>query len=436
MSLEIHTDEEENPDIRYSDETIEIMSDPPNWIMRWGISVYFLALGILLVISSIIKYPELVNAQLRITTANAAKAIIPKVTGKAFKILVKENQVVKKDQPLIFLESTGDHQEVLNLIRKLKSLQALKAASVTALKEILVDQSVHKYGELQLYVEIFSKNYLSYLATLDNGLNRRRKSIIKNELYHLEEHEKLLIKQKELLLKDLKIAEDDYLMHQKLTKDQAETAAELRVSESNLLTKRNSLLQLDRNMLTERNTYMEKEREGLEINNELTEQRIKFTEALNSLISQAEDWKNRFILSAPNTGKVNFVDQIQENKILEEGKVALYINPHDKEYLGEIAIGQHDIGRIRPNMDVIIKLQGYPFEEYGVVKGLINNISNVPREDGSFLAMVRITGVENNSNNSQVELKEGMLADAQIITRNVSVFKRITNRIIKAVDAR
>jgi hypothetical protein len=45
-----------------SEEVQEIISHMPNWIVRWGITVIFASLVVLLSISWFIKYPDILTA--------------------------------------------------------------------------------------------------------------------------------------------------------------------------------------------------------------------------------------------------------------------------------------------------------------------------------------------------------------------------------------
>ena len=45
-----------------SSEVNEVLSQPPSWLVRWGITVFFFVLLILLGVSGFVEYPDLVKA--------------------------------------------------------------------------------------------------------------------------------------------------------------------------------------------------------------------------------------------------------------------------------------------------------------------------------------------------------------------------------------
>jgi len=63
-----------NNEIRIlSNEVQVIISHKPNWIVRNGISLFFLIIVILIAFTFIISYPDIVNAKATFTSINAPK---------------------------------------------------------------------------------------------------------------------------------------------------------------------------------------------------------------------------------------------------------------------------------------------------------------------------------------------------------------------------
>ena len=70
----------ENLNLR-SEEVQEILTNPPVWIVRWGITLIFVFTFILLSLSFIIKYPDFVSAKVLITTEQPTEKIIARNSG-------------------------------------------------------------------------------------------------------------------------------------------------------------------------------------------------------------------------------------------------------------------------------------------------------------------------------------------------------------------
>ena len=91
-----------------SSEVNEVLSQPPSWLVRWGITVFFFVLLILLGVGWFVEYPDLVKANLRVVAVNFPKAVNAKSEGVVMKLFVKDGMNVTQGQRLAYLESTAN----------------------------------------------------------------------------------------------------------------------------------------------------------------------------------------------------------------------------------------------------------------------------------------------------------------------------------------
>lgn len=70
---------------------------------------------IVLLISRLIQYPDLIYNTAKLTSTNAPKEIICKTDGKLISLNITEGQVVKPGELLGFIESTASQPEVIEL---------------------------------------------------------------------------------------------------------------------------------------------------------------------------------------------------------------------------------------------------------------------------------------------------------------------------------
>lgn len=417
--------------VYHTEEMQDIITAPPSWLLKWGISLFFAILVGIILLTSLIHYPDLVKTQLVISSLNSPKPIVAKVSGRLIKILVNDNQMVNKDQPLAYLESTADHDHVLKLLSDLKILQhTLQLASVAELKWIN-SPSTLQLGELQSAYENFYQAYLLFKASSAQGFNLKKKEFLSQDLMSINTQRKQLMAQKALQNKDYDLAEKEYNMHEELNREKVETTVELRREESKLIAKKFPMEQTEAALLTNSTAYQSKEKDLLELDNLIQEQRFKFTQSLNSMISLAEEWKNKYVLSASQYGKVIFSGIIQENQFVNANQELFYINSGNGTFFGEMAIPQYNMGKIKLGQKVLVKLKSYPFEEYGAMQGRISKIADVPMKDSVFSARVNFASSRYSEMKRPVSLKNGMLADADIITEDASLIQRISRSLIK-----
>ncbi|MDB5136126.1 MAG: HlyD family efflux transporter periplasmic adaptor subunit [Mucilaginibacter sp.] len=423
-----------NEQVRHTDDMQDIITTVPSWLLRWGITLFFCVLVLIVGLSALVRYPDIVKAQLKVDSPNSPKPVVSKISGKLVKLLVTENETVKTGQPLAYLESTANHDKVLNLLANLKELQkqVLQNRPVNSLFFTQADNV--QFGELQSSYQVFFQEYLSYKSSISNGFDLKKKVYLQNDLASITKQEQQLNAQKSVEQKDFSLAGDEYAMHTKLAQQKVETSAELRQEESKYLAKKSPLIQTESALIAANNNYSVKQKEILELDNQIVEERSKFLQALNSLISEAEDWKSKYVLTASQTGKLTYSGIIQENQVLTPNQEIFYINPGNEQFFGEMEIPQNNMGKVREGQQVLIKLKSYPFEEYGILRGRIKYIADIPYKDSVFISKVDFNIKNTSDMRKPIHLKQGMMADAEIVTQDATILQRISRSVLKAIN--
>ena len=222
----------------HTDDMQDIITTVPSWLLRWGITLFFSILVLIVGLAALIRYPDIVKSELKIDSPNSPKPVVSKISGKLVKLLVKENETVKAGEPLAYLESTANHDKVLNLLANLKALQMLVLQS-KPVSNIYFNQADNlQFGELQSAYQVFFQEYLAYKSSIENGFDLKKKAYLQKDLTDLTHQKQQLDAQKNIQQKDLKLASDEYEMHKKLTQQKVETSAELRQEESKYLAKK------------------------------------------------------------------------------------------------------------------------------------------------------------------------------------------------------
>jgi multidrug resistance efflux pump len=424
-----------NQQARHSDDMQDIITTVPAWILRWGITLFFIILVLLLSLSAFIKYPDIVKTQLKITSPDMPKQVVPKITGKLVKLLINNNDVVKTDQPLAYIESTASHDKVLLLLSQLKHLQDQLAQNKTLDRTLFNNATNNELGELQAAYQSFFQSYITYKSTIEDGFLLKKRTYLQQDAAALNRQTSQLHSEKQLQQRDFDLAEQEYNMHKKLEKEKVETLAELRQQESKYLSKKAPVIQTDAALITASTNALAKQKEIMELDNQVQEEKSKFSQALNSIISLAEDWKSKYILTASQAGRVTFAGIIQRNQVITAGQDIFYINAGNEQFFGEMSIPQDNLGKVKEGQEVLVKLRSYPFEEYGMLRGKVSYLSDVPYKDSIFISRVSFLSKQSSDLKKPVHLKQGMMADAEIITQDATILQRLTRNITKALNS-
>lgn len=409
-----------------SEEIQELISKNPPAIIRWGNMVFLFVLLVLLMLAYMIEYPDVVQASFKLTSLNAPKSIHTKITGKLVRLLIKENSFVKKGTILAFLESTANHEEILNLSTVVDSLiQSFSKNELISLR----NWDFGKYrqlGELQVAFQSFSQVFIQYQTFMGNEGWLKKRQLLFKELEDLKLLQNNLTKQHKLLEKDLKLAEEEFKIQQKLALQKVIATLEFKREESKLLAKQMPLHQSESAVINNSAAQNSKQKEILELDKSISEQQNLFMQALFTLKSSIDDWKSKYVLIASLTGNVYFSNLLQENQTLNAGQEVFFNAPASSREVGEIWIPQNNLGKVRTGQKVVIKFKGYPFQEFGSVEGKIDFIAEIPIKDSVFLARVILPKGLKTNFNKKLNYKSGMKATAEIITED----KRLIDRFI------
>lgn len=425
---------EEEIDIR-SELVRDFIDQVPNRLIQWGTTVIFVALFSILFISWLIHYPTIVVAGFRLTSENAPKPITVKNEGRLVKLFVKNNETVKEGHTLGFMEATAKHEEVLHLKNNLWELHHFVDNEQFENITVFSAGRFQHLGELQLAYQNFMQVYTPTVSLFAMGYFNHRKEQLKYELKNLEQNHGQLQEQHQMYKRDQELASKEFDINNKLYKEKVISPLDFQREESKYIGKQIVVKQLEVSITNNMTDQTQKAKEISDLERQAIEQKAQFVQALNSLISSVEDWQKKYIITATISGKVNFMSNLQENQALRAGTELMFIGGNDAHYFGEVLIPQANAGKVKNGQRVLVKLQGYPFEEYGAVEGIIQYISPIPTPDNQgFLAVVTLPrGLKTNAN-KQLTYKNGMQASAEIITEDIRLIERIFYQLKRTID--
>src|SRR5258705_13538792 len=101
-----------------SDEVQDILTRVPHWMIRWGTLLIFGIVIMLFFTSWFLKYPDVVNSEIVITTNIPPEKLIAKTSGRIEAILVKDKATIQENTPLAIIENAANYKDVF-LLKKL-----------------------------------------------------------------------------------------------------------------------------------------------------------------------------------------------------------------------------------------------------------------------------------------------------------------------------
>lgn len=412
-----------------SDEVKEIISYRPHWMIRKGNILFFLILAGLLVITWFIKYPDIINGSTKLVALNAPKLVSSKVEGKLIKLFVTNEERVHTGQHLGYMESTADYEQVLKLQNWIdQTIVATQNSNYT----VLVSQplpTLFDLGELQSSYQDFQNQLTETKQILSSGYYQKKRYALEKDLQYIASLKKTTYEQQKLLEQDQQLQKKEYDAYASLAKDKIIAPLELNQYKSKLIAKEQSLKQVNTQLTNSDMATHSKEKEILDLQKTILDEQQKFNSSLLDLKSQVEKWIQQYVLIAPEEGKILFASSLQENELITNGQSLFYIQPRQTQFYAQLMTAQKGFGKIKVGQRVIIKVESYPSEEYGYIKGIVNYISNIPSRRDSFLVKVTLPEGLTTNYKKEIFFRNDLSAKAEIITDNRKLFDRLTGQL-------
>jgi multidrug efflux pump subunit AcrA (membrane-fusion protein) len=413
-----------------SDRVQEIISRQPGFFERWALWLFLLLLCLLGAGTWFIKYPDVIETGAILSSANAPKEIVIRQDGKLVRLFVGNDDTVASGQTVGWIESTADHRQVIALSGLLLKAESYLSTGQTEKVSGLFVRGFDYLGDLQTAYQQFITAWLQFNDYLENGYYYKRKASLDEDYAFLQHMHGSVEEQQRLTRQDLDLTKEAFAANDSLFRDSVVSRQDMRDQRSKLVGKQLSSEQLASSLLTNENQQVAKQRDIAELEHTISQQKIIFRQALETLKSLTDEWMRKYILRAAVAGKVVFLIPLQENQFMQAGKTIGYINPTDSRYYAQVTLPQSNFGKLRTGQRVQLRLDAYPYQEFGFIEGRLGYISKVPSDSG-FLASVELPNGLRTNYRKELQYRSGLKSRALIITRDTRLIQRLLYTFIK-----
>ena len=409
-----------------SEQIREILAKQPGFVLKWGISVIFIAVFLMLLATWIIKYPDIIHSEVILTTENPPQKEYAKVTGKIDTIFVSDSDNVSNQQPLAILENTANYKDVFFLKSILDTIQIQKHSFYFPIDEL----PILFLGEIDAALSTFETNYIHYVLnkelkpftnealankTTTSELNRQLRNLQGQKALHKQELEfkqkdvsrsKTLFEKGVVSEQDYETKQLEYLQAERIYKNMASSISQLREAISN---SKNTSKETEISSIREEKTLLK-----------------KVIQSFNQLQKSMKDWELKYVLSSKMDGQVLFLNYWSVNQTVNQGDLVFTIIPKvNSSFIAKLKTPAQNLGKVRIGQNVNIKLHNYPDYEFGVLKGTVTHISEISNKEGVYTIDVSLPKTLITSYNKEIEFKQEMQGVAEIITEDLRLIERV-----------
>jgi HlyD family secretion protein len=132
-------------------------------------------------------------------------------------------------------------------------------------------------------------------------------------------------------------------------------------------------------------------------------------------------------ITAPMSGTTTGIVVRAAGEVVTAGEELMKILPSQSDMIVEANVSDADIGFMSPGQKVKLKLDAFPYQDFGVIDGTVTEIEQYPEADRTkgyvYLVRIRPNQMYINARGKQIQLKEGLTCECDIILRKMSVLQ-------------
>lgn len=381
-----------------------------------------------------IKSPDMIRAEVRITGITPPQVIKANSAGKLIMLQDSLPKKCKAGTYIACIENSSDVKDV----ERLKSI--LYSCTPTE-----IDEDVFSGFQKSTLGELYHSYYSleSAIVTYHDLLNRDNQYSLKlhslrsqmtKDSISLNDYRNRLERDSVLL----GIRQKDYLIDSVLHSKNAALESQLDKSRIELLNTQKEVLMENNNVERYIQDMHEcrKEIYGTEYQYSLAIKKALNTlyHSYNELITEILEWEDRYIFKTDVDGTVELANLVHENSFISVEEPVFTLVADNSNYYGIALLPPSGAGQVARGQKVNIKVAAYPYEEYGVLRGEVSDISMNTTTDGGYLVYINLPEGMTSTNGVVFTFAKAMVGEADIITKEKRLVERIFSQIYKVLS--
>lgn len=362
-----------------SEELDEIIDRMPMAFGKWVALAVIVFAALFLLFGWIIKYPDMVTGQIKINAQNPTIRLVANSTGNLLLLSHKAQEEVKKGEYIAVVQnpaSTEYVQKIADIMGKI----SMEDVQLPTFRDSFPDKM--SLGEI-------NSQYYAFLAALKAWCDYMSRNVYEKQKDNIAagiQWKKEIVGEAEEARKAAKdrmdVAQKWLKRYTSLDRQQIATYEyETDQVKNNYLTTVQEVQNINREISSTRMQITEAyhQLEQLEIEQKEKERnlQVELLSTYQSLRSNIAAWEQKYVLKAPFDGRVEFLKFIADGQFVEAGESIFGIIPKENHIYGQVLLPASGAGKVKQNSKVVIKLENYPYMEYGYIEGYVSSISLV-----------------------------------------------------------
>lgn len=361
------------PDDERTDEVQTIIDRMPTTGATYAAILTALLVVFVLILGCLIKYPDTVDGTISITARYAPVRLVSNTDGRVHLIKMNNAKIAQGDI-LSYIDNAAFFEDVALADSLLQEYAPEHAVRMNLPAGLNLGEISPAYNEFILA----HKQYVRFMQSNTYTTQRRNRSsqLSIDSLILSQIKEELGLKQEVISLSALQGKKDSLMYYSK-----AITEAELIKRHSDRLSLLASYQSLKSNQSTALSRINTGKIELVQLEIEEQESRSKLVSQLiaaqNSLTGGIALWKQKYVVTSPIDGTLEYLGFWRENSFVRSGDALYSVMPDKNEIVGEVVIPAFGAGKVELGQPVNVKLHNFPYDEFGTIQGEVSSISQL-----------------------------------------------------------
>jgi len=415
----------------------DIIDRMPTSFGLWVSAIVVFIFSLLLLFGWLVRYPDVVSGQIVVNVNNAPLKLIANSSGKLKLYGLKSMDDVKEGQVIAYLENPTKLENVILIKELLKKYNPNADTIIRIFKRLPANFSM---GDLNL-------KYYAFVNSLQDYINYKEDKLLEKQdlnLQTIQSEQKDAIdaakNRVDISINNVKYVYKFYKRDSTLFARKVISESEFDKTVMNYIAAKDSYQSALNNMITSRQSEHQTggKREELSIqkpekNKEL---HMAVISAYNDLIDNIKSWEQKYVFRSPFNGKVQFLKFYTENQFVQTGEQVFTIIAKENEVFGQLILPENGSGKIKEGQEVIVKLDNFPYLEYGSITGKVNSISlttTITKTEKSdidtYMILVDFPNQLKTNYGKQLDFKSEAKGTADVITNDRRLIERFFDNL-------
>lgn len=392
----------------------------------------FLILAVLL--GSFIKYPEKIIGKAFIVSENQINNIYSPSSGEVI-LIIKENTYVEKGDLLALIDSPTNYQDLIKLKDQLSIININSIEN--SIHDFRFDKSL-KLGEIEKYYYNFLLSMIECDNTFRIDLTKQKIANIKDKAKRNNEKLKIVIEGKTLFDEKSEILAKAFETDSTLFTLNAIIKDKIDDSKLNIINSKEKKLSIDKSSqdlihyneeLKDETFILEKEKEK-----SIASTLFNLKKAFFELKTAIDFWEHNYTIKAPVSGKVEFYQPFfNSTQFVKKDSPLFILLPKANNLYARGIMSANGYGKIKTKDTVFIKLNDYPYKEYGELKGVVFNKSKVYHDTIYYVDIKLPKGLKTN-HDKIIDFSYNMPGQVEYYTNKRSILQRIFSEVQNSLE--